>query len=482
MPREIITLQCGQCGNQIGAEFWKRLCVEHGIQNNGTLLPEALDFNDRKDVFFYQADDDHYVPRAILLDLEPRVIAHIRTHSPIRSLFNPENVFVTKEGGGAGNIWSMGYKIAESYYENIVDMIDREVDGADSLSGFNMCHSIAGGSGSGMGSFLLERISDRYPKKLLQTYSVFPNSTADVIVQPYNSLLTLKRLTLNADAVCVLDNTSLEKIIDKHFEASTANFDEVNSLVSTVMASSTATLRLPGYMSNDMLSLVSSLVPTPRLHFLMSSFTPIYSPATYMEENAPSVEAETSAERPAAGARVEASGPSATTYVRKTTVLDVMRRLLHPSNGMVSCSRDGNYISLLNLIQGDVDSSQIYKSLQRLKERRSITFSGWCPGNLQIALAKRSPFLDQPNKISGLMLANHTSIREVFKRILNQFKKQYGSDGRTAPFMQEYKKSELWSDEDAMHSEFLDCREICESLIKEYEAAESPNYLDYSAE
>jgi tubulin gamma len=43
---------------------------------------------------------------------------------------------------------------------------------------------------------------------------VFPNwdNSPDVVVQPYNSLLTLKRLTLNADAVVVLDNTSLNRI------------------------------------------------------------------------------------------------------------------------------------------------------------------------------------------------------------------------------------------------------------------------------
>ena len=55
----------------------------------------------------------------------------------------------------------------------------------------------------------LEALNDRYGKKLVQTYSVFPNQneTSDVVVQPYNSLLTLKRLTLNADCVVVLDNT-----------------------------------------------------------------------------------------------------------------------------------------------------------------------------------------------------------------------------------------------------------------------------------
>ena len=57
--------------------------------------------------------------------------------------------------------------------------------------------------GSGMGSHLLECLNDRYGKKLIQTYSVFPNQeeTSDVVVQPYNSILTLKRLALNSDCV-----------------------------------------------------------------------------------------------------------------------------------------------------------------------------------------------------------------------------------------------------------------------------------------
>jgi tubulin gamma len=37
MPREIITIQVGQCGNQIGMEFWKQLCLEHGIGKDGLL-------------------------------------------------------------------------------------------------------------------------------------------------------------------------------------------------------------------------------------------------------------------------------------------------------------------------------------------------------------------------------------------------------------------------------------------------------------
>ncbi|PWA34698.1 Gamma tubulin [Artemisia annua] len=80
MPREIITLQVGQCGNEINMEFWKQLCLEHGISKDDILEDYANQggAGDRKDVFFYQADDKHYIPRALLMDLEPRVINGIQ--------------------------------------------------------------------------------------------------------------------------------------------------------------------------------------------------------------------------------------------------------------------------------------------------------------------------------------------------------------------------------------------------------------------
>ena len=43
------------------------------------------------------------------------------------------------------------------------------------------------------------------------------------------------------------------------------------------MAASTQTLRYPGYMNNDLVGIIASLIPTPRCHFLMSSYTPFTS-------------------------------------------------------------------------------------------------------------------------------------------------------------------------------------------------------------
>jgi tubulin gamma len=157
-----------------------------------------------------------------------------------------------------------------------------------------LMHSIAGGTGSGLGSFLLERLNDKFPKKLIQTYSVFPNAQeGDVVVQPYNSILTLKRLTNHADSVVVLDNGALARISADRLHVQTPTFDQTNQLVcpffsfhcgvddegqvSTVMAASTQTLRYPGYMNNDLVGIIASLIPTPRCHFLMTSYTPFTS-------------------------------------------------------------------------------------------------------------------------------------------------------------------------------------------------------------
>ncbi|GLV38335.1 gamma-Tubulin at 23C [Carabus blaptoides fortunei] len=430
-----------------GFEFWKRLCAEHGINPEGILEDFATEGIDRKDVFFYQADDEHYIPRAVLLDLEPRVINTIM-NSPYSRLYNQENIFLSKYGGGAGNNWACGFGQGERLQEEIFDIIDREADGSDSLEGFVLCHSIAGGTGSGMGSFMLEKLADRFPKKLIQTYSVFPNQDeiSDVVVQPYNSLLTLKRLTQCADCVVVLDNTALNRIATDRLHIQNPSFTQINSLVSTIMSVSTTTLRYPSYMNNDLMGLLAPLIPTPRLHFLMTGYTPLTSENDVQN-------------------------------IRKTTVLDVMRRLLQPKNMMVSTIQDRGsahcYISILNIIQGEVDPTQVHKSLQRIRERHLAQFIPWGPASIQVALSRKSPYIQTAHRVSGLMLANHTTISTLFERALDQFDKLRKREA----FLDQFKKEPMFKDN---LDEFDSSRDIVQDVIDEYKAATREDYFKWS--
>ncbi|KAI9791683.1 MAG: gamma-tubulin [Piccolia ochrophora] len=444
MPREIITIQAGQCGNSVGSQFWQQLCQEHGISQDGNLEEFATEGGDRKDVFFYQSDDTRYIPRAILLDLEPRVINSIQTGA-YKNIYNPENFYIGKEGIGAGNNWAAGYATGEGVHEEVMEMIEREADGSDSLEGFMLLHSIAGGTGSGLGSFMLERLNDRFPKKLIQTYSVFPDtqSAGDVVVHPYNSMLAMRRLAQNADSVVVLDNGALSRIAADRLHVQEPSFQQTNQLVSTVMSASTTTLRYPGYMHNDLVGIIASLIPTPRCHFLMTSYTPF------------------------TGDNVEQAKT-----VRKTTVLDVMRRLLQPKNRMVSTnpSKKSCYISILNIIQGEADPSDVHKSLLRIRERSLATFIPWGPASIQVALTKKSPYIPMSHRVSGLMLANHTSIATLFKRIMLQYERLRKRNA----FLEQYKKEAPFADG---LSEFDEAKSVVTDLIAEYEAAENADYL-----
>ena len=170
----------------------------------------------------------------IIIQLIVIQVIHSIQNGSHGQIYNAENIYISKDGGGAGNNWAFGHQAGEKVLDALIDIIDREADGSDSLEGFQLLHSIAGGTGSGLGSFLLERLNDHYPKKIIQTYSVFPanqEGVSDTVVQPYNSMLTLKRLTQSADSVVVLDNAALTSIAADTLHISNPSFDQTNQLV-----------------------------------------------------------------------------------------------------------------------------------------------------------------------------------------------------------------------------------------------------------
>jgi tubulin gamma len=213
------------------------------------------------------------------------------------------------------------------------------------------------------------------------------------------------------------------------------------------MSASTTTLRYPGYRHNDLVGIIASLIPTPPTHFLITSYTPF------------------------TGDSIEQAKS-----VRKTTVLDVMRRLLQPKNRMVSVtpSKSSCYISILNIIQGEADPTDVHKSQLRIRERRLATFIPWGPASMQVAITKKSPYLPNTHRVSGLMLANHTSVATLFKRIMHQ----YDRLRKRNAFLEQYKKEAPFSDG---LGEFDEAKAVVTDLVQEYEAAEKSNYLDPDA-
>ena len=135
----------------------------------------------------------------------------------------------------------------------------------------------------------------------------------------------------------------------------------------------------------------------------------------------------------------------------------------------------GCYISILDIIQGEVDPTQVHKSLQRIRERQLCSFIPWGPASIQVALSRKSPYVKNPYRVSGLMLANHTSIRDLFLRICQQYDKMR----KKGAYLENYRKVDMFADD---LTEFDESREIVQSLIEEYRASESKDYINWGVD
>ncbi len=132
--RDILCLHVGHCGNQVGAAFWDVVAAEHGIDAEGAYTGANRDVDlARVDAYFRELAPGRYVPRAMLVDLDPTGVDTIRS-GRLGRLFNPNNVVVGQHG--TGNNWAKGrYTDGAELLDNAMDVVRREVEYSDMLQG-----------------------------------------------------------------------------------------------------------------------------------------------------------------------------------------------------------------------------------------------------------------------------------------------------------------------------------------------------------
>ncbi|WOL07173.1 hypothetical protein Cni_G15911 [Canna indica] len=125
--------KAGQCGNQIGGKFWEVVSDEHGIDPKGNYVGDSRLQLERVNVYYNEASGGRYVPRAVLMDLEPGTMDALRT-GPYGKLFRPDN-FVFGQNG-AGNNWAKGhYTEGAELIDAVLDVVRKEAENCDCLQG-----------------------------------------------------------------------------------------------------------------------------------------------------------------------------------------------------------------------------------------------------------------------------------------------------------------------------------------------------------
>jgi tubulin beta len=422
--REIVHIQAGQCGNQIGSKFWEVVCDEHAIDPSGTYKGTSDLQLERINVYYNEATGGRYVPRAVLVDLEPGTMDSVRA-SPFGGLFRPDN-FVFGQSG-AGNNWAKGhYTEGAELIDSVLDVVRKEAEGCDCLQGFQVTHSLGGGTGSGMGTLLISKIREEYPDRMMMTFSVFPSpKVSDTVVEPYNCTLSVHQLVENADEVMVIDNEALYDICFRTLKLTTPTYGDLNHLVSAVMAGATCCLRFPGQLNADLRKLAVNLIPFPRLHFFMIGFAPLTSRSSQ--------------------------------NFRALTVPELTQQMFDSKNMMCAADpRHGRYLTAACMFRGSMSTKEVDEQMLNVQNKNSAYFVEWIPNNIKTSICDIAP---RGLKMSTTFIGNSTSIQEMFKRVSEQFTLMF----RRKAFLHWY------TGEGMDEMEFTEAESNMNDLISEYQ-------------
>lgn len=309
----------------------------------------------------------------------------------VGKMFKPDN-FVYG-ANGAGNNWAKGhYTEGAELVDQAMDVLRREAESCECLQGFQMTHSLGGGTGSGMGTLLLSKIKEEFPDRMIMTYSVFPSANvSDTVTEPYNTTLSVNQLLENVDEVVVLDNEALYNICTQSLNLKTPSFSDMNELVSKAMSGITACLRYPGQLNSDLRKLAVNLIPFPRLHFFMTGYAPLTN--------------------------------SANSVFRQYTVAELTSQQFDAKNMMCACDpRCGRYLTAAAIFRGNVATRDVDECMREIHQRYAPYFVEWIPNNITTSVSSVAP---AGSPMATTFLGNSTAIQEVFQHVSEQFETMF---------------------------------------------------------
>jgi len=392
--REVLTVNVGQAGIQLGNAVWKQYCTEHGIEKDGTL--ENEESKDKYFTTFYEETGaGQFVPRNITVDLEPTVVDDVRT-GEYAQMFHPEYLLNGKED--AANNFARGhYTVGKEILDQVNDRLRKLVDNSNNVQGFIVEHAVGGGTGSGLGALILERIAVDYKKKSKIGFEIYPSpKISTCIVEPFNAMLTTHWLLDHTEVSIVLDNEAIYAISQRQLGIERPSYADLNILISKVISSMTASLRFDGELNVDLGEFQTNLVPFPRLHFMTTSLAPVISMKKATHES--------------------------------QTIREITDHCFQPENMLVKHGDfdpvEDKYMAVSINYRGNIQSKQANAAVQWLQRNHKVSFVEWCPTGFKIGLNEvPASSVENDIMIAGekniTMIGNNVAVSRVFTDRVN---------------------------------------------------------------
>merc|ERR1712190_472562 len=345
--------------------------------------------------FFQETTSGQFVPRNLMVDLEPNVIDDVKS-SPYAAIFHPEFLLSGKQD--AANNFARGhYTVGKEILDQVNDRLRKLVDNSNNVQGFIVNHAVGGGTGSGLGALILERIAVDYRKKSKIGFEVYPApNLSTCIVEPYNAMLSTHWLLDHTEVSLMLDNEAIYAICLKQLDIDRPSYADLNIIISKVVSSMSAALRFDGEANVDLGEFQTNLVPFPRLHFMTTALAPVISK--------------------------KKSGHEA------QSVREITAHVFQPRNMLVKYADfdpvEDKYMAISINYRGDIKSKEANATVQWLKQNNKISFVEWCPTGFKIGL-NEVPAAEVKKDIMKVaernvtMIGNNVAVSRVFTERIN---------------------------------------------------------------
>ena len=210
---------------------------------------------------------------------------------------------------------------------------------------------------------------------------------SDVVVEPYNAVLSVHQLIENTDETFCIDNEALYQICHRNLKIPNPKYSDLNHLVSRTMSGVTTCLRFPGQLNADLRKLAVNMVPFPRLHFFMPGFAPLT--------------------------------PRGSAQFSALTVSQLIQEVFDARNMMTACDpRHGRYLTVGTFFRGKMSMKEVEEQMMHAQNKCASNFVEWIPNNLKTAVCDVPP---RGLKMSATFIGNSTAIQELFQRVIEQF-------------------------------------------------------------
>lgn len=203
----------------------------------------------------------------------------------------------------------------------------------------------------------------------------------------------------HSDVCVVLDNEAIYDICRRNLDIERPTYTNLNRIIAQVYSSMTASLRFDGALNVDLSEFQTNLVPYPRIHFMLSSYSPIRD--------------------------------SNKCYYEQQSTKDITLEAFEPSNMMAKCDpRHGKYMACSLMYRGDVVPKDVNQAIQVIKTKKTIQFVDWCPTGFKVGLNYQPPTCVPGGDMAKTMraccmISNSTAIAEVFARLDHKFDMMY---------------------------------------------------------